>query len=74
MAAEALVQSKGIIGITLGVLPALIKNNLQFDSFAVGIVIGVQSLATLLTRAYAGKTPDTRGAKTGVPDLTPEAK
>jgi MFS family permease len=52
------------IGITLGVLPALIKNNLQSDSFAVGIVIGVQSLATLLTRAYAGKITDTRGAKT----------
>ncbi|MBK1896637.1 MFS transporter [Chryseobacterium paridis] len=52
------------IGITLGALPTLIKNELKFDTFTVGIVIGLQFLATLLTRAYAGKITDTLGAKT----------
>lgn len=52
------------IGITLGILPVFVKNNLKFDSLAVGLVIGAQSLATLLTRAYAGKITDTRGART----------
>ncbi|WP_345988387.1 MFS transporter [Chryseobacterium sp. Chry.R1] len=51
------------IGITLGALPALIKNELKFDSFIVGAVMGLQFLATLLTRAYAGKITDTLGAK-----------
>ena len=50
------------IGITLGILPVFVKNNLGFDSLVVGLVIGAQSLATLLTRAYAGRITDTRGA------------
>lgn len=52
------------IGIALGVLPAFIKNDLKLGSLAIGAVIGLQSLATLLTRAYAGKITDTLGAKT----------
>ncbi|MCY1492471.1 major facilitator superfamily transporter [compost metagenome] len=51
------------IGITLGILPGYIQNSLEFGSVTVGIVIGLQALATLLTRAYAGKTTDTKGAK-----------
>ncbi|WP_118972917.1 MFS transporter [Taibaiella koreensis] len=51
------------MGMTLGLLPGFIKNDLKQDSLFVGIVIGLQSLATLLTRAYAGKLTDTRGAK-----------
>ncbi|MFP3590816.1 MFS transporter [Chryseobacterium sp. SIMBA_038] len=51
------------IGIALGVLPAFIKNDLKLGSLAIGAVIGLQSLATLLTRAYAGKITDTLGAK-----------
>ncbi|WP_261512231.1 MFS transporter [Chryseobacterium paludis] len=51
------------IGIALGALPPLIKNELKFDTFIVGIVVGLQFLATLLTRAYAGKITDTLGAK-----------
>jgi MFS family permease len=51
------------IGIALGALPPLIKNELKFDTFVVGIVVGLQFLATLLTRAYAGKITDTLGAK-----------
>ncbi|WP_316825440.1 MFS transporter [Pedobacter miscanthi] len=52
------------IGMTLGVLPGFVKNDLKFDSVIVGLVIGLQSLATLLTRAYSGKLTDTKGAAT----------
>lgn len=51
------------MGISLGALPGFIKNDLKFGDLTVGIVIGLQSLATLLTRAYAGKITDTLGAK-----------
>ncbi|MBO9691116.1 MFS transporter [Chryseobacterium sp.] len=52
------------IGIALGVLPSFVQSNLGFDSIIVGLVIGLQSLSTLLTRAYSGKITDTKGAKT----------
>ncbi|MBL1407350.1 MFS transporter [Sphingobacterium faecale] len=51
------------IGIVLGVIPGFVQNTLGFDSVIVGIVIGLQFLSTLLTRAYSGKMTDTRGAK-----------
>jgi MFS family permease len=51
------------IGISLGVLPKFVQNNLGFNSIIIGMVIGLQSLATLLTRAYSGKITDTKGAK-----------
>lgn len=51
------------MGISLGVLPEFIKNELQFGNLAIGITIGLQSLAALLTRAYAGKITDTLGSK-----------
>jgi len=52
------------IGITLGTVPALIKNELHFSPLIVGAVVGIQFIATLLTRASAGKMADTKGAKT----------
>jgi len=51
------------IGISLGVLPGFIKQVLGFDDITVGAIIGMQALATLLTRAYAGKITDTLGSK-----------
>ncbi|MDR6458063.1 MFS family permease [Chryseobacterium vietnamense] len=51
------------IGIALGVLPGFVQNTLGFNIIIVGLVIGLQSLSTLLTRAYSGKITDTRGAK-----------
>lgn len=51
------------IGISLGVLPKFVQNNLGFNSIIIGMIIGLQSLATLLTRAYSGKITDTKGAK-----------
>lgn len=53
------------IGVTLGILPGYIQNKLGYSSLFVGIAIGLQALATLLTRAYAGKLTDTKGAKVG---------
>ncbi|MGI9583128.1 MFS transporter [Chryseobacterium sp. RRHN12] len=51
------------IGIALGVLPSFVQSSLGFDSIMVGLVIGLQFLSTLLTRAYSGKITDTKGAK-----------
>ncbi|AMP98009.1 Major facilitator superfamily MFS_1 [Pedobacter cryoconitis] len=53
------------IGMTLGILPGFITHDLNFGGLIVGIVMGLQSLTTLLTRAYSGKIADTKGAKTG---------
>ncbi len=53
------------IGISLGILPGYIESGLKLDSIYVGLIIGVQALATLLTRAYAGKITDTKGARSG---------
>jgi len=51
------------IGMTLGILPGYIETDLKFNSIFVGVAIGIQALATLLTRAYAGKITDTQGAR-----------
>lgn len=51
------------IGMTVGMLPGYIETNLKFNSIIVGVVIGAQALATLATRAYAGKLTDTKGAQ-----------
>ena len=51
------------IGMLLGCLPSYIEGELGGGSLTVGIVIGLQSLATLLFRAYSGKLTDTIGAK-----------
>lgn len=54
------------IGIPLPVLPAQVHGALGFGTVVVGWVIGIQSVATLLTRQYAGTTCDRRGVKTAV--------
>ncbi|MGV0924067.1 MFS transporter [Empedobacter tilapiae] len=51
------------IGIAFGELPSFVQNNLGYGSLIVGLAIGLQSLSTLLTRAYSGKITDTKGAK-----------
>lgn len=51
------------IGMMLAILPGYIENNLKYSSVILGLVIGAQALATLLTRAYAGMLTDTRGAR-----------
>src|SRR3546814_10905943 len=54
------------IGIPLPVLPAQVHGTLGFGTIMVGWVIGIQSIATVLTRQYAGTTCDRRGVKTAV--------
>ena len=54
------------IGISLGVLPVFLHNVLHSSNLVIGIVIGIQSLATLLTRKRAGHIADTKGVKPGV--------
>ncbi|SEB00815.1 MFS transporter [Pedobacter hartonius] len=51
------------IGMMLGILPGYIETGLKYNSIIVGVVIGTQALATLLTRSYAGKLTDTKGAR-----------
>jgi len=54
------------VGISLGVLPAYVHQRLQFDNLLVGIVIGIQSAATLATRHFSGSLADTRGSRVAV--------
>jgi MFS family permease len=51
------------IGVPLPVLPGQVHDALGFSTIIVGSVVGAQSLATLLTRQYAGRLCDSRGPK-----------
>lgn len=54
------------ISIPLGALSLEVRDHLGFGSVAVGWTIGVQSLATLLTRHQAGTLCDQRGPRAAV--------
>jgi MFS family permease len=51
------------MGLPLPVLPVRVHGALGFGSFVVGIVIGAQSWATLVTRHSAGTRTDDRGPR-----------
>jgi MFS family permease len=55
-----------IIGMALPVLPLHVHNVLGFGPFVVGLVAGGQFTAALLSRLWAGRLSDTRGAKHAV--------
>jgi MFS family permease len=55
-----------IIGMALPVLPLQVHNELGFNTFVVGIVAGCQFVASLISRLWAGKIADTKGAKYAV--------
>ncbi len=55
-----------VIGLALPVLPLHIHQSLGFSTFVVGIVIGSQFGASLISRIWAGRYADRRGAKRAV--------
>ncbi|WP_082721207.1 MFS transporter [Burkholderia sp. ABCPW 14] len=54
------------MGMPLGSVPAFVNTKLGYGMTVVGIVMGVESVATLLTRHFAGVTADRKGPKIAV--------
>lgn len=55
-----------VMGISLGVLPVFVHDTLGFSNTIVGAVIGLQYIATLCTRHFAGRMADAKGGSRSV--------
>ena len=51
------------VSVPLPILPLHVHGTLGFGTAAAGLSVGLQSFATILTRPYAGRMVDRRGAK-----------
>ncbi|QBF26712.1 MFS transporter [Pseudomonas tructae] len=54
------------IGLPIAVLPSYVHDELGFGAVVAGITIGLQYLATLLSRPFAGRAADTLGSKRAI--------
>src|SRR5438105_14446182 len=55
-----------VIGLAMPVLPLHVHQGLGFGTFVVGLVAGSQFAASLVSRVWAGRHADLRGAKHAV--------
>ncbi|AOJ03898.1 hypothetical protein WS70_18490 [Burkholderia mayonis] len=51
------------MGMPLGSVPAFVNAKLGYGMTVVGLVMGVESVATLLTRHFAGVTPTAKARR-----------
>lgn len=54
------------IGLPIAVLPGYVHDQLGFSAVIAGLTIGLQYLATLLSRPFAGRVADSKGTKQAI--------